>query len=202
MFDTYDMNRNGHLDLNEFKCCVKNRSKIEQWTLSMPISDLVASALMPIVLRGEPCEDQLNKLIKTTDDELKTVCQGLYHGFYFLLRNRLNILSKAYKTQAEKSYADGSENTQSKFAFSMQCGSISDFYQGLGGRIGNKLQSSFHEKEFIKNFTTFSNVMTANRTAKPKFLTGYEARALQPNRIYNSKLQHQNFTESRMGISL
>jgi hypothetical protein len=184
VFKQYDSDGNGWVGLEEFKCSVRRRSKLEQWTASMPIGPLVASCFVPLLLRsyeesahaheGIECDasggtartvssnqqqdarpddahmkpkvalkmlsdpDPLSRIRRIEARGLSTVCIGLMDGFRELICERLGRLNEAYTAMERQSLkcADASSGAVSKFAFSMQGGETTDFYNGLGARIG------------------------------------------------------------------
>jgi hypothetical protein len=143
----YDTDGNNVIHLDEFKLCLRARSKLEQWTSSIPFSEIVASGLTPLVM-GSMSEDPFKILCNSTDGQLKIVSNGLVGGFYRILRQRVDSLKAAYKVLEENKHLKdvGSDDSQSKFAFLMRCGGISDFYNGLGSRVGNTLLISFQSE--------------------------------------------------------
>ncbi len=151
LFEMYDTDSSGCIGIDEFKLCLRARSKLEQWTSSMPFSELVASGLTPLVFRKEE-EDAFKILCNASDDQLKIVSNGLVDGFYKILRLRVDSLTAAYKalnSNKEKLKEKGSDKSQSKFSFSMQCGVISDFYNGLGSRVGKPCSLPLNKKKIV-----------------------------------------------------
>ncbi len=188
IFKQYDSDGNGWVGLEEFKCSVRRRSKLEQWTASMPIGPLVASCFVPLLLRSYEesahahvaIEDDASRDTATTassnqqqdagtDDahmkpeaalkmlsdpdplsrirridarDLTTVCIGLMDGFRELICERLVRLNEAYTAMERQSLkcTDAGSGAVGKFAFSMQGGETSDFYNGLGARVGPEPQ--------------------------------------------------------------
>ncbi len=53
IFKIYDQDNNGSVSFEEFKFSVRQRSKLEQWSSSLPIGDLVASCFVPLALRQQ-----------------------------------------------------------------------------------------------------------------------------------------------------
>jgi hypothetical protein len=167
VFKQYDADGSGSVGLEEFKCSVRRRSKLEQWTAAMPISPLVASCFVPLLLRSyEAMEVESGQGSASTDDahtkpevalkllsdpdplsrirridarDLTTVCMGLMDGFRELLCERIRRVNEAYAAMDRQSLkcADGGGAAVGKFAFSMQGGETSDFYNGLGARVGS-----------------------------------------------------------------
>ncbi len=183
VFMKYDADGSGWVGFEEFKCSVRLRSKLEQWTASMPIGPLVASCFIPILLRSyeasakahvtnedelgqgsartgssrmldaDPNDahmkreaalkmlsdpDPLSRIRRIDSGDLTTVCIGLMDGFRALICESLGRLNEAYTAMERQNLksADAGSGTVGKFAFSMQGGETSDFYNGLGARVG------------------------------------------------------------------
>jgi hypothetical protein len=165
VFNQFDADGNGSVGLEEFKCAVRRRTKLEQWTASMPMGSLVASCFVPNLLRSyakiaassynqeagsdntpqKPMPTLLNDqdpLLRIHDinaRELSTVCFGLMDGFRGLICESMIQLRESYKATPKKlAESDGTSSDVGKFAFSMQGGLTSDFYSGLGVRVGTR----------------------------------------------------------------
>jgi hypothetical protein len=173
VFKQYDADGNGWVGLEEFKCSVRRRSKLEQWTAAMPIGPLVASCFVPLLLRSyEAIEDEpgrgsvrtassdtgpvsahmkseaalkllsdpdpLSRIRRIDARDLTTVSIGLMDGFRELICERIGRLNEAYTAMERQNLkcTDAGSGAVSKFAFSMQGGETSDFYNGLGARVG------------------------------------------------------------------
>ena len=176
VFQMYDADRNEKIELEEFKFAARRRTKLEQWTATMPLIPLVASCFAPFLLRAYakartletadngdsriaagtdqsyPGDDQRLKpaLTMLTDpdplsrirgikpEDLTTVCLGLKDGFHKLIEDRLKRLQAAYDGMKvhEGEKRGAADQEVGKFAFCMQGGETSDFYSGLGVRVG------------------------------------------------------------------
>ncbi len=176
VFKQYDADGSGWVGLEEFKCSVRRRTKLEQWTAAMPIGPLVASCFVPLVLRSyeavqdeqnqgavrtassqqeEMCPDDahmrpeaglkllsdpdpLSRIRRIDSRDLTTVCIGLMGGFRELICDRITRLNDAYAAMERQNLkcTDAGGGAVGKFAFSMQGGETSDFYNGLGARVG------------------------------------------------------------------
>ncbi len=175
IFMQYDADGNGSVGFEEFKCAVRRRSKLEQWTASMPLGPLVASCFVPLLLRSyenEQCTaktaesstqeagakinmlndpDPLSRIMKINDRDLSIVCIGLMDGFRELICERIMQLNESYNAiQTNLPKSDSSGSDVCKFAFSMQGGKTSDFYSGLGARVGTgPLLNTLHSVCFL-----------------------------------------------------
>ena len=176
VFKQYDADGSGWVGLEEFKCSVRRRSKLEQWTAAMPIGPLVASCFVPILLRSyEAIQDEqgqgsvrtsstqhedigpdnahmkpeaalkllsdpdpLSRIRRIDARDLTTICIGLMGGFRELICDRITRLNEAYAAMERQNLkcSDSGGGAVGKFAFSMQGGETSDFYNGLGARVG------------------------------------------------------------------
>ncbi len=161
VFRMFDSDGSGWVGLDEFKCSVRLRTKLEQWTASIPMASLVASCFIPYLIRSYRARegagadaaeaendeaalkmlsdpDPLLQIRRISPEGLSAVCTGLGEGFRVLLRERIAWLNDAYTAMERQNLksADAGGGTLGKFAFSMQGGETSDFYNGLGARVG------------------------------------------------------------------
>ena len=158
VFRMFDSDGSGWVGLDEFKCSVRLRTKLEQWTAAMPIASLVASSFVPYLLRSYKAKegvgatakndeaalkmlsdpDPLSQIRVISSEGLSAVCIGLAEGFRGLFRERIARLNDAFTAMERQNLksADAGGAALGKFAFSMQGGETSDFYNGLGARIG------------------------------------------------------------------
>ncbi len=147
IFKQYDADGNGSVGLEEFKCAVRRRTKLEQWTASMPTGPLVASCFVSFLLRSYATKKEHNLNLRNDPDPLSsikdidevglsTVCIGLMDGFRKLICQRINQVKESYAAMSTHNLSTSADCSVGKFAFSMQGGKTSDFYSGLGALVG------------------------------------------------------------------
>jgi hypothetical protein len=139
MFSNIDTDRDGKLDFDEFKAGVTRPSKIEQWTTSIPFSQLFASALTALIPSGSR-EDPVRLLADITKEDLSVLCAAVQEGLFTLLEQHILELKAAFYAVENMQVPSGNVAAGSKFSFDqlveMSCGNIDDFFAGLGGRVG------------------------------------------------------------------
>jgi hypothetical protein len=119
IFQAQDNSGIKSISFEEFKSAIRRRTKLEQWSLSIPTSDLVASCLAPIVQRKNSGsspdtipnlsavdqDDQLSKILDISGRDLDFVCMGIAEGCKYVLQQRTKILKVAYAKLDEQKKA-------------------------------------------------------------------------------------------------
>ena len=85
--------------------------------------------------------DPLSRILSIDEEGLSTVCIGIMDGFRELLCERIMQLKESFANMKKHNIptvADEGSKDVGKFAFSMQGGKTSDFYSGLGARVGTR----------------------------------------------------------------
>ena len=112
---------NESISFEEFKSAIRRRTKLEQFSMSIPTSELVLSCLAAIVLRdnhGGASEsnpnsfdhdvhhaDPLVKILDISGRDLDLVCMGVAEGCKYALQQRIKILRMAYDKLDEQKKA-------------------------------------------------------------------------------------------------
>jgi len=141
IFDIVDADGDNSLDFDEFKAAVKRPSKLEQWTMGIPMFRIVASGLVPLVARSQVRDDPLRALAICSEEHIATVVEGMKEGLHKVILKHLERLKAGY--DAINSLKDSAKlaKQMSKFSFgdvvTMNCGRIEAFFDGLGGRVGS-----------------------------------------------------------------
>ena len=149
-----DLDHDHVMNYEEFALALQFPSKIERWTSSIPWSQMIA-AILNSMEEIATDTDPLYRLTKLYDDEdkLAIIFEGISFGVQRLLKDRLLELKQALKelqTQSvgrnrnrssESSDSAGTDDNKKKVnkfsaAQDMECGIVSDFYDGLNNRIG------------------------------------------------------------------
>jgi hypothetical protein len=129
LFQTFDMDENGGLDLQEFKKAIKFPSKVEQWADNLPLSKLLAHCLS-----FKQGDDPLREVSRLSSDELRAVTNAYCESLHLMLMEAVRELNLCY---AEMDNTAGLADAGSKFqTFKMSSGSVEDFHNGLQGRVG------------------------------------------------------------------
>jgi hypothetical protein len=145
-----DVDKNGFLDFEEFRLAVRQPTAMEQWTSSLPINNVVAAALYPLVglhpeFKGSNGIDPLRALSSCSDDHLRSACDAIMEGILKVLSRRVQELKNSFKSMDDNPVRVKEDIEQSKFGVgtmnggigTMSCGDIPSFFEGLGGRVGS-----------------------------------------------------------------
>jgi hypothetical protein len=131
LFETFDTDENGGLDLQEFTKAIKHPSKVEQWADTLPLSKLLARCLS-----FKESDDPLREVSRLSSDELRTSTKAFTEGLQAILSDALSELRKCY-AEMDKITDQSTNDASSKFqTFKMSSGSVEDFHRGLHGRVG------------------------------------------------------------------
>ena len=126
-----DLGKNGGLDFEEFQCTVRNpQTKLHQWIETLPLAALLASCFIL------PEGDQLHEITLLTSDNLDAIADAFTQGLKKILADSQIQLRKIIQNMEIKAKAkEGGESSKFK-TFKMSAGVVSDYVQGLSGRIG------------------------------------------------------------------
>jgi hypothetical protein len=131
LFETYDMDDNGGLDLQEFIKAIKYPGKVEQWANSLPLSKLLAHCLS-----FKDSDDPLREVSRLSSDELCASVKAYGESLQTILAGALGELKKCY-AEMDRMTAENANEASSKFQTNkMNSGSVEDFHHGLLGRVG------------------------------------------------------------------
>ena len=139
VLENMDLNQDGYFDFEEFKTAAREPTAMEQWTAALPLNNLVAAALSPLIgLHPEWMgSDPLRALSLCSDDHVRSACDVIVEGILKVLSRRVHELKNSYKTMDDKPVRVKEDLEQSKFGIgTMNCGDIPSFFEGLGGRVG------------------------------------------------------------------
>jgi hypothetical protein len=111
----------------------------------MPIVQLISSALEPVIgilasrtPNHTKTEDMLQIVGKLSENEIRLVLRGISEGLLKMLHESVQELKKFYEQLDSFKDRDANLSRVSKYttAGTMNCGSVSDFYRGIGDRVG------------------------------------------------------------------
>ncbi len=115
-----DMDR---VDWPEFCLIVTRIGKLEQWTRTLPLANLLADC-MPVKSHANPVE----AATRLSDDDLEVIVACFSKGLKRLLKEELSKLPRACNVR------DSSPRAETR---KMQGGNINDFHNGLNRRVGD-----------------------------------------------------------------
>jgi hypothetical protein len=138
LFHLMDVNNDGGLDREEFERAIQTPTKLEQWTATIPIHQLLASCLS--IKAGV---DPLRTVSDLGGDKRAEVEQAFYEGFQRLFAEYLGTLKNLYCEMDKKALAQA-QGLVSKFTFVPSSGVIADFHEGLKGRVGKFLHFEYY----------------------------------------------------------
>ncbi len=138
LFETFDTDENGGLDLQEFTKAIKYPSKVEQWVDSLPLSKLFAHCLS-----FKEGYDSLREVSRLSSDELRASMNAYCESLQIILPDAVGQLKKCF-AQMDRVAAESASEAGSKFqTFKMSSGKVEDFHIGLQGRVGESSCDSF-----------------------------------------------------------
>jgi hypothetical protein len=158
IFKSIDVNHDGEVDFEEFKLFLQRPSRIDKWLRSLPIIQLIRSALEPVIdaiASNTPhdlkTDDKLQFVSKFSEDHIQLVLQGISVGLLKMLQESVQELNKSYEQLDSFKDRDANSSIVSKYTTprTMNCGSVSDFYRGIGDRVGELLSDGM---EIIRTF--------------------------------------------------
>ena len=131
---TFDRNKDGRLDMNEFTRAMQAPSPLEEWARSLPLAQLLVDALP-----RRAGHDSLRTAGQLTQEEIDAVADGFAYGLRRLLTERVEQLCESFASMDSSPVPEGGAAASSKYQFDvpkLRCGSIADFHVGLASRIG------------------------------------------------------------------
>ena len=142
LFMDADIDKDGGLDLAEFRRVVNRPSEIEQWSSTLPLAKLLGCCLEAQVAnsvaggRDMASPDPLRGLCKLSPQALDSAAGEFSRGLRRLLAERASLLRRCYEG-LDKRAVDGSDGSSAKFqSFTMAAGDAEDFHKGLTDRVG------------------------------------------------------------------
>jgi hypothetical protein len=136
VFKQADLDDDKGLDWAEFRMAVKTPTKLQQWTDTLPLSQLLAHSLS---LRVQNSEDPVRGVAGMTPPQLEDTMDVLCRGLRRLLAESQAELAKCYEAMdrlaAAAEAADGGAGVKYQ-TFKMSTGTVEDFQEGLKGRVG------------------------------------------------------------------
>jgi hypothetical protein len=151
-----DLDNDNLMTYEEFVHVLQRPSKIEGWTSSIPWTQMVATVINAIEDIASD-KDPLHKLAMMSGDEekLAMIFGGINYGVQILLTEQIQELKRALgelesaytnrnqdrNRNPERNRTSESGNSWTKFSSTteMQCGMVSNFYEGLSSRVGEVL---------------------------------------------------------------
>jgi Ca2+-binding EF-hand superfamily protein len=129
-----DTDRDGLISIDEFLLAINLPSAIESWSKAIPWHKIIADSFP----RKEK-EENLRLLTQFSSQELDFICDEILYGIkreLFVQVANLRVSFEAMDRNAK------GNNDSSKFkTFKASCGSVKDFHQGLGSRVGELAMS-------------------------------------------------------------
>jgi hypothetical protein len=157
LFNLMDVNNDCGLDRDEFERAIQTPTKLEQWTATIPVHQLLASCLS--VQSGI---DPLRRVSRLDSSEKEEVEQVFFRGFQRLFTEYSEKLQHLY-FHMDKKASEQSQGLASKFTFVPSSGGIEDFHEGLKSRVG-KLQTK--NRWFFSVFEFVFGILQVLRTSK------------------------------------
>ena len=132
LFRTMDVDKNGVLDLDEFKRAVRFPSTMEQLISTLPITQVFADAVLAVT-----GGDHLRQFGQITPENIEDICNEAMPFLKIIMLDAVNKTEASFKTMDE-SKANQSASSGVKFEVppEMSAGTVGDFHGGLTGRIG------------------------------------------------------------------
>ena len=129
IFRTVDVNKDGVMDLEEFKKAVRFPTPIQQLISTLPITQIFADA-MPDMM-GNECLRQFGQV---TPEQIEDICKEALPFLKTILTDAVTKVRVSLETMDKVEASRGA----SKFEVppEMSAGSVEDFHGGLTGRIG------------------------------------------------------------------
>ena len=135
IFVFFDVDKNGGLDLDEFKNAVRHPSDTEQWTDRLPLSSLLAQAMMT----SRNGLDSLQNVSSLTGDELDEIlvkfceeCRKLVFDAVCELKTSCEVMEKLESSRSLGNCKFGTGGAEA----TLKGGRVDDFHEGLSKRIG------------------------------------------------------------------
>ena len=135
-----DLDENGGLDYDEFKRAVAQPpTQLEQWASMLPLAGLLARSLPVSGGRGD---QPLRDFSQLKDIQIKTIVDVFSEGLTLLLFKAQATSKQMFDTmdkrasETAKDSADGVAAISKFTTFKMITGNVSNYHEGLIGRIG------------------------------------------------------------------
>jgi hypothetical protein len=140
LFSHMDANRDGEVDFEDVKLVHTRPSKVDQWMSSIPLGQLVASAMLRLIASEaklsiffvKPQEDPLRSISMLCDHDLSLVFEGIKDAFVSLMKTSIEDLKLSF----EKMDQVKAKDSRVDVIRTLSCGDVSDFYNGIGDRVG------------------------------------------------------------------
>lgn len=132
LFTEFDADSDGLIDFDEFKKAVWRPSAIEKWAKSLHFWKLVADAV-PLSNKS----DQLRAMADLSEDQLMVIFTEATKSMQQTFLAEVKKLQLAYQAMDAKKQASSQDGAAAKFkTFKASAGSVTDFHNGLMGRVG------------------------------------------------------------------
>ena len=132
-----DTNKNGRLDLHEFKAAIlASSTPLEEWAKGWPLAQLLADSIPRLDDADGKGKDNLTALISLKDEHLKLVASGFAYGLEKMLKEERDRLREAFKIMEEAQENKMAGKFEVQDVSEMKCGKIEHFHDGLAARIG------------------------------------------------------------------
>ncbi len=139
MFKEADINKDSKLDFEEFSRAVSLPSKLEQYLSTLPLAKLLAFCLKSADESIVESSDPVRAVSKLSPDALEMGAAIFHAGLKRLLDDLKSKLRECYDELERKAV----QGTNAKFqTFSMSCGTLEDFANGMSDRVGEPVLSS------------------------------------------------------------
>jgi hypothetical protein len=129
----FDVDRNGHIDCDEFVAAALRPSPIEAWCKQIPWWHAIADAIPRVADCGQP----LRAVALLTDAQIDVICAEVQKSIRSKLRTKALELSNSLKTMEKNTESALAGSKFATFAtFKASVGNSEDFHKGLSGRVG------------------------------------------------------------------
>ena len=133
MFKEADINKDARLDFEEFSRAVSGPSKLEQYLSTLPLAKLLAFCLSSADDSIAESNDPVREISRLSPDALERGADIFHEGLKRLLDDMRTKLMVCFNELAKKD----AQGTNVKFqTFTMNCGNLEDFANGLSNRVG------------------------------------------------------------------
>ena len=133
MFKEADINKDARLDFEEFSRAVSGPSKLEQYLSTLPLAKLLAFCLSTADDSIAKSNDPVQKISRLSPETLERGADIFHEGLKRLLDDIRTKLMVCFNELAKKD----AQGTNVKFqTFTMNCGNLEDFANGLSNRVG------------------------------------------------------------------
>jgi hypothetical protein len=143
LFNEVDVDGNRVLDFDEFEqavkmACERLPTPYELWTRTLPLAAILADALPKPFAEAREGEDSHLKFVSSlSESEQSDVVDAFAEGVKAMLKQSCTCLKNAYEQMATKSVTKDGKFNVFDAAFEASCGTISNFHEGMTGRVGD-----------------------------------------------------------------